>query len=283
MLVLSDLSGGMERAIEYLVEASTQRHSQEDEKVLEWLSSFDYGAEHSDILRRWQHGTGQWLLESAEFNEFVDSNKQALLCRGIPGAGKTIMTATVIDYLNKRFGSDPATGIAYVYFNFKRQSEQTPDAIFLSLMKQLARRQPSLPESVKSLHTAHSRHNTRPQWSDILQAFQEVLGGYSRVFVTIDALDECAASNDCREIILSELISLAQKYDLKLLATSRHVPEISDRFQSALHLEIRASESDVRRYIDNRLSRLAPTSVIGRSESLQEEIKTRIVAAVNGM
>jgi hypothetical protein len=46
-------------------------------------------------------------------------------------------------------------------------------------------------------------------------------------------------------------------------------------------LEIRASEEDVRRYLDGHMSQL-PAFVVQRSD-LQEEIKTGIVTAVRGM
>ncbi|KAL7943731.1 ankyrin repeat-containing domain protein [Trichoderma barbatum] len=164
--ILSDVRGGLGLAVEYLEQVKVHRHGQEDEKILKWLNSVDYGAEHSDVLKRWQPGTGQWLLESTEFREFIKANdKQVLFCPGIPGAGKTVMAATVIDYLHKEFGNDQDTGIAYIYFNFKRHSEQTPVAIFSSLLKQVARQQPSLPTSVELLHetcTKKIMHITPP-------------------------------------------------------------------------------------------------------------------------
>ena len=48
-----------------------------------------------------------------------------------------------------------------------------------------------------------------------------------------------------------------------------------------MSLEIRASEHDVRRYVDGHMSHLP--SFVGRSLDLQEEIKAEIVKAVDGM
>ncbi|UKZ81806.1 hypothetical protein TrVFT333_009580 [Trichoderma virens FT-333] len=281
--ILSAIRIDLGLAVDYLVEARAHRHGQKHEKILEWLSPFDYGAEHSDVLKRRHPGTGQWLLDSAEFKQFIETNKQVLFCFGIPGAGKTVMTATVIDYLQKQFSNDTSICMAYVYFNFKRNSEQTPEAVFLSLLKQVIRQQLSLPESVKSLHETHSKNNTRPSLGEILEVFQEAVKLYSRVFIAIDALDECAALNDCREIMLSKIIACTEISNMKLFTTSRHIPEILDRFQSAIHLEIGATESDIHKYIDSRLSKLPPTSVISQSRIIQETIKVGISAAVNKM
>ncbi|KAF3067635.1 Ankyrin repeat domain-containing protein 50 [Trichoderma lentiforme] len=280
---VSGIRSDLGLAVECLVEARAHRHDQNDEKTLEWLSSLDYGAEHSDILKRWQPGTGQWFLNSTQFREFIETNKQMIFCSGIPGSGKTVMAAAVIDHLHKQFNKDSRVGIAYFYFNFKKSNEHTPEAVFLSLLKQLVQQQSYLSENVKFLYETHAKNKTRPSLMEILKAFQEALEAYLTVFIVIDALDECATLDDCREIILSKMFACAAASNLKLFTTSRHIPEISDRFQSALHLEIGATESDIRRYIDSRLAKLPRTSFISQNTSLQEEIKIRINAVVSKM
>ncbi|KAF3903443.1 hypothetical protein ABW20_dc0102901 [Dactylellina cionopaga] len=72
---------------------------QADFKILNWLTPIDYRPQHIDYIRRKQAGTGKWLLESTEFQSWVNDKDQTLFCPGIPGAGKTIMAATVIEYL----------------------------------------------------------------------------------------------------------------------------------------------------------------------------------------
>lgn len=63
--------------------------------------------------------------------------------------------------------------------------------------------------------------------------------------------------------------------------TSRRLPEITEIFRGHMLLEIRASESDVRRYVDGHISNLP--SFVRCSPDLQEEVKTGIVDAVDGM
>lgn len=42
----------------------------EEEKILNWLSPTDYAIYHSDIARRRQLGTGEWLLKLNEFKSW---------------------------------------------------------------------------------------------------------------------------------------------------------------------------------------------------------------------
>jgi hypothetical protein len=68
---------------------------QEDLEVLDWLTPENYG-QHSDISKRRQPGTGQWFLNSSEYRAWLELVEMTIFCPGIPGAGKTILTATVV-------------------------------------------------------------------------------------------------------------------------------------------------------------------------------------------
>src|SRR5436309_15173502 len=84
--------------------------TKERESIIDWLAAIDYGQQQSDFLSRRQEGTGQWLLDSDEFQEWLTQKKQTLFCPGIPGAGKTILTSIVVDYLDKNFQNDSSVG-----------------------------------------------------------------------------------------------------------------------------------------------------------------------------
>jgi len=46
---------------------------QKDTKILNWLSSLseeDYSTQQADFLRQRQEGTGQWFLNSSQFQEW---------------------------------------------------------------------------------------------------------------------------------------------------------------------------------------------------------------------
>ena len=71
------------------------------------------------------------------------------------------------------------------------------------------------------------------------------------------------------------------KTGTNLLVTSRFIPEIVKQFEGCLSLEIRACDEDVQGYLDGHMFRL-PSFVL-RSPDLQDEIKTGIIKAVDGM
>lgn len=101
---------------------------------------------------------------------------------------------------------------------------------------------------------------------------------YSRVFFVVDALDECQASDDCRKVFLSQFFGLQKKCPVNIFATARPIPEITEKFNGTT-LEIRAHESDVRKYLEGRISQ-AESKLLKEHE---EEIKSRITEVVDGM
>ncbi|KAF4626279.1 hypothetical protein G7Y89_g11882 [Cudoniella acicularis] len=251
------------------------------ETILDWLTPINYAGQQSDLINRRQAGTGAWLLASTEFQTWVDTGKQTLFCPGIPGAGKTILTSIVVDELNKKYHNNTSVGIAYVYCNFQRQGEQKALDLLTNLLKQLAQRQPSLPSSVEDLHHQHKARHTRPSLDDISRALRSVGALYSRVFIIVDALDECQTANNCRSKLLCEIFSFQAKTEANFFATSRPAPHIEREFSGCMSIEITASNEDVCRYLDSRMLQL-PAFVLKRPD-LQEEIKTKITPAVEGM
>jgi Cdc6-like AAA superfamily ATPase len=83
--------------------------------ILNWLTPIDYGPQQIDYISRRQARTGQWFLESKEFNTWVNGNKKTLFCPGIPGAGKTIITSVVVEELSTLFGKRKQSNPLYYY------------------------------------------------------------------------------------------------------------------------------------------------------------------------
>lgn len=247
-------------------------------EVLNWLTVDDGTSQQVDAISRRQEGTGQWLLKSDKYQHWVHTRNKTLFCPGIPGAGKTICSAIVIEDLASRRQIQEDIGLAYLYCAFGRQQEQTIDNLLLALLRQLSDRQSSLPDPVKILFEKHQEKKTRPSTREIVTTLRSVAAAYSTVFIVVDALDECEPS--CCKVLVDKMFAIQAASGANLFTTSRPL-DIAERFKGSMTIEIRANEDDVREYIDKNMMQLPPC--VQKNPKVQEEIKVTIVGLVEGM
>ncbi|CAI6339214.1 unnamed protein product [Periconia digitata] len=269
-----------------------------DEVFTEWLTPTDFHAQHSDTINRWQDGTCQWFLDSAQFlawfgpeNRKYDTSclpsrpgNKTLLCTGNPGAGKTVIAAVAIKHLTDKCTDCTSVGIAYVYFNYKAQ-ELNISEMLAAILKQLVQAQSSFAEPVEQLYLRHIK-GTRPSLKEIFNALQAVIAKYSRVYIVIDALDECQESNGTRRRFLTklqDLQNLKTETDVRLMVTSRDIPDIVDQFQTpdVLRLEVRATHEDVKRFVEGQRDSLP--SCIRNVPKMKDSVKEKIAEAADGL
>lgn len=134
-------------------------------------------------------------------------------------------------------------------------------------------------ELYKQYDTTIKRH--RPSTKELAQVLESVILLYSRVFLIIDALDECKVSLGTRSRVLSRIFELKSNTGANFFITSRFNTEISSAFRSIATLEIRANDKDVRRYLSGNMAHLP--RFVRNDPKLQENIIDGILQAVQGM
>jgi hypothetical protein len=242
-------------------------------ELLEWISSTNYPAQQSDMMKSWQPGTGQWFLNHSRFVKWRDEANTTLFCPGIPGAGKTMISAITVDQLLKS-ALNSSTGVAYVYCNYKE--EQDTFGMLAAILKQLAR--PNM-EPIRRLHNRRGDGLMELSLDGVIGCLLDVFTCYTKVYIVIDALDEC--QDGSRRQLLFKLSELRTGRDIRLMVTSRFITEIEESFRMALQLEVQADKADVQRFIIGRMDRLP--ECIRSDPALQELVRDKIVEATDGM
>ncbi|KAI9689885.1 MAG: hypothetical protein M1822_009767 [Bathelium mastoideum] len=279
-LAIKDDVAFVKSAVPVLKTIKDGREMEDYRMITDWLSPTDFPAQQSDFISKRQAATGLWFLESPTFVSWVKGTSQTLFCPGIPGAGKTMMAAIAVDLLLTTCWEDDV-GIAYIYCNYKRQDTQSATDLLSATLRQLVQERSSFGEPVKALHAVHAGRGTRPSLEEVSNALESVLSQYTRVFLIVDALDEYDNHGGTRSTFLTKLRGFQAKTQLNLMVTSRFNLEIMQFFEDSPSLEIRASDTDVERYIAGQMYRLP--SCVRRSIDLQTEVQDGIVKATDGM
>lgn len=197
-----------------------------------------------------------WLLESPEFETWINGRQQTLFCPGIPGAGKTIMSSIVVNHLRDTFCTENV-GIAFVYCRYKVRMDQTPLNILSSLLRQLVQGHILLSDEASSLYNTHIWNRSSPTLKEVCDLLEIEASRYSKVFIVLNALDECSDTDGARRDILSRVRTLQSKWPINLAATSRLIPTIIQDFKDATRLDIKASKADVQKYLRGQFHRLS--------------------------
>jgi hypothetical protein len=186
-----------------------------------------------------------------------------------------------VDFLRERFKDENNVGVTCIYCNFKEQDVQTPVNLIASLWRQLVTDRSHLSRDVRDLHSLHVDCGTRPSLSEMSRILQSEIEGYSKVFVIVDALDECP-DDGSRGELLSELRAFPQT--VNFLVTSRFDDAIERAFGKTKQLELSANAQDVRKYVAGRISRSDRLSRhVKRDPKLAEEIAMTVVGNARKM
>jgi hypothetical protein len=133
---------------------------------------------------------------------------------------------------------------------------------------------------VRQLYKKHSAQGTRPSLEETFSVVQSAVSDCGYVFIVVDALDEHPDSE--RDTLLRYLWKLGPI--VRLMFTSRphiSIGHIIPQFQT---LDVRATEEDIRKYVDGRIENSPRLSRhINKSPGLRESIEERIVKRSDGM
>lgn len=205
-----------------------------------------------------------------------------LWCPGIPGAGKTVIASIAFDHLRATF-KDQDTAILCIFCNHADRERQTSTESVASLLEQLVRTKGATGE-IRAFYQRHQTRNTRQGLAELSKLLHSMVEKTARVFIVIDALDECLDTT--RRAFIGQIHKFRSR--AHLLVTSRPAVAIADapefEFHDAIHLEIHALNADLENYIrartqqDHQIARYLKQDL-----ALQEEVVTTIVDNARGM
>ncbi|KAJ7658211.1 ankyrin repeat-containing domain protein [Mycena polygramma] len=249
----------------------------ERHQILEWISPLNSFQRQVDIFSTSQPVTGQWLLTNPIFKEWQDGSGQVLWCRGIPGAGKTVLASLVIHHLADRAAD---ARVAWVYLNHKETEIQTPANVLGVFLKQLALKLNFVPAGLESLYKHHTVQQTTPKCEEIINVFPSVITKYRKMTLVIDALDEYPEVQ--RHILIEFLATLGS--NVNLMITSRPHINLDSCFPEIQVLNIEAADSDVYQYVHTQILKSARLSKHVKAQpTLHTEILDKVVHNAQGM
>lgn len=173
-------------------------------------------------------------------------------------------------------------GVAYMYFEYKEREQQTPMNILASVVRQLAAQIPTLPTEIEALYDRLESKGGRLNFEGLYTALTATLKSFDQVFLVFDALDECDARGQRRELL--PLFHRMKKSGASLFVTSRQYPEdIQESFRDAAKIELSPKEEDIGAFIQQRIDEDARARRLVRQAKCENRIVSELVDTSQGM
>lgn len=243
------------------------------QKLLDTLPSLDFDIRHEKVYQQCLAGTGMWFLSSTVFETWIERQGGLLWCPGIPGAGKTVMASIVIEKLRAVCAKDKGAVLIFVYFDYALQKQQNMTAIFGDLLAQVLRKYSAVPHEVRELFALLQQSRKVFTKREYLALLSLALRPFSRVFIVVDALDECVESE--QRLFMSDLRNIGTRSNK--LVTSRHIDSFANIFKDDARVDITAASNDMEAYMRKSLQNNSELS-----DMIQEDpgFEGRIIALV---
>jgi len=195
-------------------------HTKAKKDMLKWLYKVDPFENHSAARTKWEPGTGEWFTSSHEFTSWLLPGR-SLWLYGIPGAGKTVLSSTIVERIKECLGRFPLC----FYFDYRDQRKQSVVNMLYTVLAQLAEN--GVPPEIQELYKM-SAHGTRDATigqlkETFLSIAKRIASGRHTTYLVLDALDEC----EDRAMLLSVMAEICQSACINVLTTSRPEQDIS--------------------------------------------------------
>ncbi|KAK0477564.1 hypothetical protein IW261DRAFT_1338430 [Armillaria novae-zelandiae] len=256
-------------------------------KVVEWLTTLDNNAVQQEKLGMRVDNTGNWFLQSSEYKSWKGSAKSCTLwCPGIPGVGKTILAAIIVEDLKQCY-RDRSEDILVlsVFCDYQVSATQGIPGLLRSLLKQVVQDCGQVPPSIRSLYDQFRLEGKPPPLNMIIETLSQVLPSFGRVYLVLDALDEYNDNDGDRELLIA-VMRKSLGDNLHLLVTSRDIgTTIGSLFEGDIRLDVLATDGDISLYIDSRLdsSRRLRRHINEGDNRLRSDIHTGVTTKADGM
>ncbi|KAL4724605.1 hypothetical protein ACLX1H_008047 [Fusarium chlamydosporum] len=239
-----------QRALQHIIQTEENNIKQEYTSHRAYISPKDYNDELYRFSEAVCDGTGKWLLRHPSFQQWLagkEKQKPIMWLRGIPGAGKTHLSSTVIKHVQQCDG----THTVFAFLSYV-----DGDISALSILHSLIFQLSSHSLTLKTILCQSDLKYLGTDFKIAARLFQSLIQGAGIVYVIVDGLDEINQVQ--RSKLIKELVRLSTECDdCRILLTSRPETDISNTLDgktSNLQVDHKNAGS-IQLYIDHTMDR----------------------------
>ncbi|KAF5536865.1 NACHT domain-containing protein [Fusarium mexicanum] len=256
------------------------------EELENCLSSYDYIKPLKQARQKRYPKSAKWIFSTNQFKRWLDGTTSGLLwCSGKMGSGKSIICASVIDYLLTE-SSDPQSHVTFFFSRFDDSESMRAETILRALVRQLVAIQDVSGRTKQVLETI--RNTSGDILSELSRLLTHLLSRKGPPsWVVVDGIDECQREE--RQVLIKVLRSMLDNgVNARLFITSRD--NTSSIFKGApvkieqISMNCPLAQDGMAQLVDQAVQKcLDAEELMVRDQTLIAEIKNTLAKHADGM
>ena len=219
------------------------------------------------------------MFKAPGWDDWINARIRALWVHGIPGAGKTVLAAHIIETTLRICEAKNKRTICVYYYCYHGHNQDESVPFLRWLVSQILREADTVPILAWKAYTK----NREPDTALLLDILHETLDFFDLVYVAIDALDESQSRENLLSV-LDVLVTDPRFWKIQLLATSREYSDIELKmgcFSQPLSMSNCFVEADIRTYIAAKI--MAEAKFQRWPSDLRIDVEATLSAGAKGM
>lgn len=227
--------------------------------------------------------TARWIFDSPVFMTWQNSSQsQGLCCRGIPGSGKSILAASVVNFC-MQYASRDGVVCLYHYCDYAEMTTLNPRQAVGSLLKQTIIK--GIPANLEERIFQVCDNGYKDQDVDSLSSLlKDALEAFEVAYIAIDGLDECLPEDAHKMLGLLEGLLTLDKPAIKALVTCRDEDLVAGL--TTEYLQIRFTETSLAADLSIFVQRAVDGAITQKRlkrPGMRDEIISQLTSKAHGM
>ena len=198
-------------------------------------------------------------MNGKEYVEWKTSNPSPMWLHGIPGCGKSVLAAGIIQDLQQLDEQKAGEAVViYFFFDFSDGQKQRPYMMLRSLVCQLSQYCFQTPIALEEAFSSCQEGQKELSEEQLLKLLLRLTDEFLKIYIVLDALDECAEQDTLMEKIIPQ-INHWQLRHVHLVMTSRKEQIIEDSLIDLVNqsyitpIQNALVDEDIKLYVRQRL------------------------------
>ncbi|KAH7397433.1 hypothetical protein BKA66DRAFT_241811 [Pyrenochaeta sp. MPI-SDFR-AT-0127] len=255
-------------------------------QILSAIPTSSYWSMQSKMSNLRHPKSNKWIQDTPEYLSWYSSlGSDCLCCYGIPGSGKSVLAASLVDDL-LACAAGPRTLVIYYYCDFAENSSLEPICLLSSLIKQVLERVP-LDQFTDSFDCPLKEGKPAPNLQKTLDYLADLIKIFDRAYIILDGLDQL--TTDGQTVVLDIIQNLLYNATIisKIFVTSRleeYIIKRSLKSHKTIQLSNGCTQDDMELFITESItSTLIPQNPLLKDARLREDVIKALLKGANGM